>query len=64
MSLLAGNSTGSVTGNSAGKSAGNLSGDTTGPGWIRRLWPYIDRHRRELNEIRAAESGQSFYETN
>ena len=48
MSLLAGNSTGSVTGNSAGKSAGNLSGDTTGPGWIRRLWPYIDRHRREL----------------
>ena len=48
MSLLAGNSTGSVTGNSAGNSAGNLSGDTTGPGWIRRLWAYIARHRREL----------------
>jgi ATP-binding cassette, subfamily B, bacterial len=48
VSLLAGDSTGSVTGNSPGKSAGNLSGDTTGPGWIRRLWTYIDRHRREL----------------
>ena len=48
MSLPAGDSTGRGTGNPAGKSAGNLSGDTTGPGWMRRLWTYIDRHRREL----------------
>jgi ATP-binding cassette subfamily B protein len=32
----------------AGEGTGTLSGDAAAPGWIRRLWPYMARHRREL----------------